>query len=71
MIYSCFSKVIAKLSADEEILKPEEVCEMLSISMPKLNNLVKCGNFNSYDFKDARGVYYKRSEIMQALRKRE
>ncbi|RNI23561.1 helix-turn-helix domain-containing protein [Rufibacter latericius] len=71
MIYSCFSKINDKLNANEEIMKPEEVCDFLKVSMPTLNNLVKSGNFNSYDFKNAKGIYYKRSEIIQALRKRE
>ncbi|ALI99158.1 helix-turn-helix transcriptional regulator [Rufibacter tibetensis] len=63
------SELKKAFSIEKEILKPDEVCEMLTITNPTLDKRVKKGIFSRYSFDDGRGVYFKRSEIISALKK--
>ena len=50
------------------LLTPKEAKAFLKVSIPTLNKLVAQGKFNKYNIPDSKRVYFKKQEIIDALK---
>lgn len=55
-------------NSNKEILTPLQAKELLMMSIPTLDKLVRNGVFRKYRLRHSNRVYYKKSELLEALK---
>ncbi|MFC6996386.1 hypothetical protein [Rufibacter roseus] len=51
----------------KDLMRPEEVCNWLGISIPTLDKAVKKGVVKKHQLKGTKGIYYSGPEIKKAI----